>query len=262
MSHITTPHSYPIIADLHTHTIASDHAYSTVQENAAAAALAGMRAIAMTDHGPALPDAPNPWYFDSMGVIPDYVGGVRVYKGAEANIKALDGSLDLSEHTLKHLEWVIASMHGPTCPHGTPEEITDCWLRVAADPLVDCIGHCGSEEYLFDYRRGIEAFAKYGKIVEINNHSFDVRRGAGEHCGSIARLCMEYGVRVVLTSDAHFSSQVGVFGHSEAILEECNFPEELILNASWERLEEYMLGRNHPGHSVACPSKEGNISAT
>ena len=48
-----------ILVDTHTHTIASDHAYSTVLENAAAAARAGLEGLAITDHTPPLSDAPN-----------------------------------------------------------------------------------------------------------------------------------------------------------------------------------------------------------
>ena len=48
-----------ILVDTHTHTIASDHAYSTVLENAAAAARAGLEALAVTDHTPPLTDAPR-----------------------------------------------------------------------------------------------------------------------------------------------------------------------------------------------------------
>ncbi len=44
-----------IIADLHTHTIASDHAYSTLLENIHYSKLAGHQAIALTDHGPGVP---------------------------------------------------------------------------------------------------------------------------------------------------------------------------------------------------------------
>ena len=41
-----------IIADLHTHTLASTHAFNTVTEMARAAFEMGHRAIAITDHGP------------------------------------------------------------------------------------------------------------------------------------------------------------------------------------------------------------------
>lgn len=38
------------VADMHTHTLASDHAYSTISENAASAAKAGLSYLGMTDH--------------------------------------------------------------------------------------------------------------------------------------------------------------------------------------------------------------------
>lgn len=54
-----------IIADLHTHTVASTHAYSTLQEMVTAASEMGLSAIAVTDHGVEMPGAPKAgtWYF-------------------------------------------------------------------------------------------------------------------------------------------------------------------------------------------------------
>ena len=48
-----------LVADLHVHSIASGHAYSTITENARAGKARGLAAIAITDHGPALPGAPH-----------------------------------------------------------------------------------------------------------------------------------------------------------------------------------------------------------
>lgn len=42
-----------IQADLHCHSIASTHAYSTINELAQSAKEAGIRLFALTDHGPA-----------------------------------------------------------------------------------------------------------------------------------------------------------------------------------------------------------------
>ena len=46
-----------IIADLHTHTLSATHAFNTLDEMAAKAAALGYAALAITDHGPAMPDA-------------------------------------------------------------------------------------------------------------------------------------------------------------------------------------------------------------
>ena len=82
--------SIRLAADLHIHTLASDHAYSTVNENFLAAHDAGLRAAAITDHGPKLPDAPHEWHFSAQHFLPDVLHGVRLLRGAEVNIMTLD----------------------------------------------------------------------------------------------------------------------------------------------------------------------------
>ena len=51
-----------LAADMHTHTVASTHAYSTITENCRAAAELGLRALAITDHYLAMPDSPHEWH--------------------------------------------------------------------------------------------------------------------------------------------------------------------------------------------------------
>ena len=43
------------IIDLHTHTLASMHAYSTIREMAAAAKEKGLALLGISDHAPAMP---------------------------------------------------------------------------------------------------------------------------------------------------------------------------------------------------------------
>src|SRR5512145_2794968 len=100
-----------IIADLHTHTIASGHAYSTVNELVTVAAAKGLSAIALTDHGPSLPGGPHIYHFGAMRFIPGEIAGVRVLRGCEANITGLDGSIDIPENYLNRLEFVMAGFH-------------------------------------------------------------------------------------------------------------------------------------------------------
>lgn len=46
--------------DVHTHTVASGHAYSTIQEMATAAAHMGLKILGITEHGPSIPARANP----------------------------------------------------------------------------------------------------------------------------------------------------------------------------------------------------------
>ena len=49
--------------DLHSHTVSSGHAYSTLLENLRAAKEKGLEALAMTDHGPNMPGGPHLYHF-------------------------------------------------------------------------------------------------------------------------------------------------------------------------------------------------------
>ncbi len=228
------------VADLHTHTLASPHAYSTLTENAAAAAARGLIAVACTDHGPRVGDGMHPWHFSNQRILPEHIAGIRRLRGAEANVLDFEGTLDLPERTVKMLDIVIASMHQGTMPFGTVKQITEAWLAVAQDPHVDIIGHCGTPDYSFDYETVIPVFGKYGKVVEINEGTFRVRKDSAENCAKIVRLCKQHGVRVVVNSDAHYHEHVGVMDHAVDLLAREEFPRELIVNSSREAFELFL----------------------
>lgn len=227
-----------IVADTHTHTLASGHTYSTVLENIRAAQEAGLSFLCVTEHGPAMYDGPKQSFFSSLHTIPDVVEGVIVLKGAEVNVTGYNGELDLPEPLLSRLDWVIASCHGPVCPPATVREHTRGWIKIAENPNVDVIGHCGDGRYPFELEAVIRSFKEHGKIVEINAHSFQVRPGSAFNCRQIARCCAKYDVPVVVSSDAHFCLNVGEVGEAVEMLEEIGFPERLILNADYERFLE------------------------
>lgn len=233
-----------IIADTHCHTIASTHAYSSLEEMVRAAENKNLYAIAITDHGKLMPGAPGQWYFENLRVIPDIINGVRVLHGIEANVCDYDGNLDIEDTSIATLNWVIASMHEITLdPICDVDACTAAWLNVAKNPYVDVIGHSGVDVFKFDYEKVIPEFGHYGKLVEINNNSFRIRQGAIENCKKIAETCKKYGVSIIINSDAHFSSQVGVFDNAISLLKEIDFPEDLIVNADINRFKNYLKVR-------------------
>ena len=65
-----------IIADLHTHTNVTDHAFSTLTEMVQAAHDMGLKAIAITNHGPTNPDGPHEWHFSNLNLVPRKMNGV------------------------------------------------------------------------------------------------------------------------------------------------------------------------------------------
>ena len=62
---------YPV--DLHMHTVASTHAYSTLHDYIAEAKRKGIKLFAITDHGPDMADAPHYWHFVNMRIWPRLV---------------------------------------------------------------------------------------------------------------------------------------------------------------------------------------------
>ncbi len=224
-----------IIADTHTHTLATDHALSTLRDNARAAAALGLKAIAWTEHSPSMPGGPSRILFVSMESMPDELFGVKIIKGVEVNIMGYDGEFDLEDKLLGEMGLVIASMHTTNLEPLAKEDHTRGWLRVAENPLVDVIGHCGDMRYDFDRQRVLRAFKENGKIVEINAHSFDVRPGTYLSCEQIARMCAKLEIPVFVSSDAHHEDQIGKVALALEMLERIGFPERLVLNAEEER---------------------------
>ena len=234
---------YRIIADLHTHTLASTHAYSTVTEMVRAAGERGLYALAVTDHAKTMPGSPRDWYFSCLHELPLHYRGVLTIAGIEANVLDFEGTLDVDKKDEERLDWIVASIHhlgldGLKDPD--VEKCTHLWTQIARNPRVNVIAHSGDPLYAYDVDRVIPEFGAHHKLVEINNHTFDARKQNVKNCKKIALACKKYGVPIVVDSDAHFESYVGDFGNALRMLEEIDFPEELILNASVERLNQYL----------------------
>lgn len=70
-----------ILLDAHTHTIASGHAYSSLQEMVKSAADKGLQVLGITEHGPSVPGTCPLVYFRNMFVIPRLMYGVRLLHG-------------------------------------------------------------------------------------------------------------------------------------------------------------------------------------
>lgn len=227
------------IADLHMHTLVSNHAYNTITEMARRAHELGFAAAAVTDHGPAMPDAPHPWYFFNLPTLPRQMEGVWILKGVEANVMDTDGTLDISpaEFERMRLDWVIASIHSDTlAPALTEDEATRLWLRIAENPEVDCIGHSEGRQYRYDYDAVTKAFAQKHKVVELNANSAYVRPGSEANLRALALACKRNGTKVAVNSDAHSIYHLGRFDSVLPMLREIDFPEELIVNARMEHL--------------------------
>lgn len=235
-----------ILVDTHTHTNCSDHAFGSLCENIHYGKQNGMEMVCMTNHAPAIPDGAHKWHFITMKELPDFIEGVRLLKGCEANILNSSGELDMNEESLKSMDVAIASIHRPCYDGGDISDHTKTWLGVIENPYINILGHSGNPLFPYDHDRVIRAAKENNKCIEINNHSYSVREGSRENCRKIALKCMEVGCKIVVGSDAHTPFDVGNFDKATNMLSEINFPEELIVNLTPERFLGYLrsVGRN------------------
>jgi putative hydrolase len=232
-----------IVVDSHTHTISSGHAYSTVQEMARDASGKGLEMFAVTDHGPGMTGAPCIHHFGNLRVIPEEIYGVRVLKGVEANIIDFDGNTDMPVGYLKRLDFALASFHDICIKPSNLEDNTRAMVAVLKNPFIDAVAHPGNPVFPVDIDRVVKAAREYNKLIEINNHSFFVRKGSEHNCREFISKCKENNVKVVCGSDAHISFDVGKFDKLYKLFEETCMPEELILNASAESFNLYLQSR-------------------
>ena len=233
-----------ILTDLHCHTLASDHAFSTVMENVKYASEIGLEAIAITDHCPALGDAPHIYHFDCLKLLPRELYGVRILTGCEANILDLKGNLDMTHDQLKKLDIVIASVHSaPVYRDFGAEDNTSAYMGVLENPYVDIIGHSGNPKCRYDIDTVLRRAKELDKFIEINGNTFEVRPQNVELCREIALKAKEIGTGIVVNSDAHFATSIGGFDKAVAMLEDIDFPEELIVNRSLATLEAAIASR-------------------
>ena len=145
------------LIDTHTHTIASGHAYNTIDEMTRKAAQIGLPAIAFTEHTPKMPGSCGKLYFSNFKVLPREKFGVRRLFGCEANIMDYDGTLDMPDTLLEKMDIVIASFHIPCICPGTKEQNTQALVQVLENPLVDIIGHPDDSRYPVDFEQAQRA---------------------------------------------------------------------------------------------------------
>ena len=136
---------------------------------------------------------------------------------------------------------MVASIHCGLCKgKASVEAATNAYLKLAENPYVNVIGHSGTPKFKYDFERVIPELAHNGKLIEINDNTFYCRKDSCENCVEIAKLCKKHGAYIIVNSDAHFSSRVGHCSCAMEMLEEIDFPQELIINTDESRFKKYL----------------------
>ena len=231
------------VLDSHAHTIASGHAYHTIQEMAQAAADKGLELLALTEHAMAMPGTCHEFYFLNLRVLPRTMCGIEVLFGTEANIMDYDGTLDMSERLLKRMDVVIASMHIPCVRPGTMAENTRAYIKAVENPLVNIIGHPDDGRYPVDYDELAAAAKEHHVLLELNNSSLNPEGSRTDPVPNDIKMleaCRKYGTQILVNSDSHCAFDVGDHQFADRLIEETGFPEHLIVNRSVEEYKKYI----------------------
>jgi putative hydrolase len=232
-----------ISIDTHTHSIASGHAYSTIDDLAKAAQERKLAGFVLSDHGPNMGGAPHRYHFGNLRVIPKILFDVRFYTGIESNILDEKGSIDLPLAYGGTLDFILAGFHEICLEPGSEKENTKALISAIENPFVDAISHPGNGAFPINIDAVVDAAKSHEKVLEINNASFRVRSGSKENCRMIAQKCVEKGVLMCCSSDAHYRTDIGVFTEALTILEEMKAKPEMIINSSVEKFEAFIKTR-------------------
>ena len=233
-----------LIADLHSHTIMSGHAYGTIREMAQAAAEQKLSILGVSEHAPGIPGTVHPIYFWNVHCVPRELSGVRVLHGSEINVLE-GGKLSLESRYIDRLDYAIAGIH-TLCytPQDAKTNTMDVIRCMEAHRKVRFISHPDDDRSAMVYELLVKGARDNNVALEVNNSSLkpgNSRMNADKNYKVMLEYCEKYRVPVIVNSDAHDPSAVGRFESAIALLEETGFDQTLILNNDEEKLMKFLI---------------------
>lgn len=239
--------------DYHTHTNYSDAKQGLI-DIVEAARNRGLKEVAITDHGPlaAVIGVSNPNSYlklkEEINLINEEYDDIKVLLGAEANIRNIEGDLDIPPYIIKELDILIAGLHPYTLPTSIKAGVKiflqnslrhlgkGCYEKavknntqavIAAmknNPSLDILAHPGLF-FKLDIAEVAQVAVKERVLFEIN---------CGHEYPKISDIMEadKYGINFIVNSDAHLSSTVGDFSYAKRIIKKLNLDEARIVNSS------------------------------
>ena len=124
------------------------------------------------------------------------------------------------------------------------------WIEITAVVLyllffmplaLQIIGHMDDTKYPVDHEKIILTAYEKGVLIEINNSSLSprtYRQDARQNLTKILQICKANNIPVVLSSDAHSTFEVGNFDLALGLINQINFPMDLIINTDPDKFLE------------------------
>lgn len=227
--------------DLHTHSLFSRHAYSSLTENIEKAYDVGLEYYGFSDHQhDRFNFGADRHNFINLGVIPKSYNGMKILKGVELNVG--EYLKDYIDFYTKNCDYGIGSIHA--YDHGydhTAEENTKFYLEAINYPLIKILGHIDDGHHPCDYHEVIKACKENKVLVELNNASFknDFRLNGLENQKKMIEICKELNCPVVIDSDSHIKYDIGNVTLAYEHAKDCGLSDDLIANINTSIIDDY-----------------------
>lgn len=241
-----------ILADLHMHTVASLHAYSSLSEMINASKKAGFKYIAITDHLFQNEDyllqkneTARIEYLSSRMRYED----IKVIGGVELNL----GQTVIDIDKFKRAQcWRPLGLHSWFVDFKTMklEDLYTMFEEKAKEKICTGFAHIERDWYHINpeydnltpetkkmFERIVELAKRENIPLELNETSFVFNfHNPTKQLYYWLNIAKELKVPLYMGSDSHFYSEVGHFENSIKALNDVNYPKELIINLDEEKL--------------------------
>lgn len=218
--------TYRMTFDYHTHTTFS-HGKGSIEDNVKVAAEKGLKAVAISDHGPGhILYGVKRGDFTIMRAEVDRLNklypDIDIYLSVEANVLKKAPYIDLNEREKKMFDFVIAGYHygvlngnclkngiakGGVMPAGSGRRLmaanTDMTVKCLYENDIRILTHPG-DKAKFDIAELARACEARGTWMEISTWHSHLTEDE-------IRICADFDVKFIVSSDAHTPERVGSF---------------------------------------------------
>jgi putative hydrolase len=218
--------------DFHSHSLFSGCGLHTIIEMLTYAKSAGLKALAITDHGTAQDGHISSPFFDRLV---DPVDGIRLLKGQESNVVNDEGDIDFPIKFLRYTDVVLLGLHPNLDKRPKKTDYSDMLIKaLKKNPYVDIITHLNDTVYPVDYDKVIGAAKELGMAIEFNNSKTKYSKVDPTATPLLIDACKRVGCRAVINSDAHALREIGLDDSIRPLLASADFPPELLVNDTAE----------------------------
>ncbi len=159
-----------LCADLHTHTIASGHAYGTIREMAFAANEKKLELLGISEHAQGIPGTVGSYYYWNLNKVPREMYGVKLLLGSEINVLN-DGSLSMPQEDIDRIDYALVGIHDLCYEDQGRERNTDNLIECMKHEKISFVSHPDDDNIPVEYERLVRAAKEYHVALEVNNSS-------------------------------------------------------------------------------------------